>query len=179
MFVFMLLTISVGMNVILAWRVRQMAHVQEARFASGSIEGSTVPPLSVRDMDGNAVTIGYGIDIPTAVYAFSSSCEWCNRNIRSVQALATQGSKRFRFLGIALGPVDAEYLQRARFPFPVYTAPSERSITALHLRGTPQTTVISNGGVVLRSWAGAFGGDTQRQIQAYFGVHLPGIASGD
>jgi hypothetical protein len=46
-----------------------------------------------------------------------------------------------------------------------------------HITGTPRTIVISNEGRVLRDWIGVFVGDTQRDVEQFFGVRLPGLSS--
>ncbi len=43
--------------------------------------------------------------------------------------------------------------------------------------GTPETLVISPTGTVKRVWRGAFTEAVKREVEAYLGVHLPGIIS--
>lgn len=37
------------------------------------------------------------------------------------------------------------------------------------------TLVISPAGTVLKSWVGAYSGSTRQDVEAYFGIALPGL----
>ena len=63
--------------------------------------------------------------------------------------------------------------------FPVYTGLKSDTIQALGLGGTPQTIVISPEGLVLKNWPGAYREQTQREVEDYFQVRLPGLISAD
>ncbi|MGE0887721.1 MAG: hypothetical protein AB7P14_29725 [Blastocatellales bacterium] len=56
----------------------------------------------------------------------------------------------------------------------IYKQPTEEAIEQLGLGSTPQTIVISPEGKVLKNWVGAYG-SSKPEIEAYFGVQLPGI----
>jgi len=68
-------------------------------------------------------------------------------------------------------------LPRLDFHFPVYTGLKTNTTQAYKFGGTPQTLVISSDGHVQKNWMGAYAGATKSEIEAYFEVHLPELAS--
>jgi len=61
----------------------------------------------------------------------------------------------------------------------MYTRLTSETIESLGLGSTPQTIVISAEGRVLKNWKGAYGERVQPDVEAYFGIRLPGLSSGD
>jgi hypothetical protein len=59
---------------------------------------------------------------------------------------------------------------------PVYRDPSDRTREAYRLGATPGMIVVSEEGKVVKHWRGAWLGATQREVEEYFGVKLPGAA---
>jgi hypothetical protein len=57
----------------------------------------------------------------------------------------------------------------------VYVDPAADMYGPYHLGATPATIVISSAGRVLKSWVGAYAGTVKTEVEAYFGVGLPGL----
>jgi hypothetical protein len=49
----------------------------------------------------------------------------------------------------------------------------------LGLESTPQTIIISPDGRVMKNWVGAYGESLRPEVEAYFGIKLPGLTAGD
>jgi hypothetical protein len=56
-----------------------------------------------------------------------------------------------------------------------YSKPTEAFVSSLGLGSTPQTIVISSQGKIEKNWIGAYGDDTKKEVEDYFGVVLPGL----
>jgi hypothetical protein len=69
-----------------------------------------------------------------------------------------------------------QYVAEGHAPFPVYMVRSQDVMQKLSLSGTPEMIVIAPGARVERVWQGAFTGGTQKEIQDFFGVQLPGLS---
>ena len=95
------LAISVALNVLQGTRILRLE--DEAVATTGLSEGSLVPPLPARDLDGRPSVIEYGSSsVPTVLYVFSPSCRWCQANADSVGSLAGQIAHKYRTVGISL-----------------------------------------------------------------------------
>lgn len=58
--------------------------------------------------------------------------------------------------------------------FETFTQPSASVLNRFKLWATPQTLVIAEEGTILKRWQGAFSGDSKKEIEGFFSVHLPG-----
>ena len=92
------------------------------------------------------------------------------------KTLLGKESGEYRFVGLSLS-ADAlpEYVSKNDLKLPVYSGLSNGTKAAYKLSGTPQTIVISPEGRVLQNWMGAYVGKQKDEIEAYFGVTLPGL----
>lgn len=132
-----------------------------------------VPALATRD--GRRITMSYDdFAGPTVFYILSPACKWCERNVDSVNSLSARLRDRARFVTISLsGPGVSGAFPTWPTPSPAYTGDSDRIGRQLRIRSTPTTIVVSNRGVVLAVWEGAYGGAIKSQIERHFGVELP------
>jgi hypothetical protein len=120
-----------------------------------------------------------GVDFakPTILYVFRPSCEWCTRNLANLRAILAGVESRYRVVGLSLDPNLGDYLHRNGLDgLEVFTEPNVDAVTELRLGATPQMIVIAPGGTVVRSWTGALGGIVGKEVEAFLGVSLPGVA---
>jgi hypothetical protein len=174
----LLLTVSVGLNVLLADRVRQLSLVTIGQAQQAQVQvGVFVPPIAAKGLDGHSEKVVYGdSDRPTILYIFTPQCGWCTRNMDNLKALLKAKGQENRFIGLSLSPVGlADYLRIHELTIPVLTELSSETVSAYKLGGTPQTLVISPEGRVLQNWHGAWTKKQQSDIEAFFHVTLPGI----
>jgi hypothetical protein len=179
-FLLLLLLASLSLNVYLGWRVKQLnatAGGPENTFRLAP--GMKVDPITAVDVDGTLHTISYETTAkPTVFYVLSPGCVWCERNQANIDRLAELRGNDFRFIGLSLvEPGLREYVQGHHLNFPMYTRLTPEAIQSLGLGSTPQTIVISPEGRVLKNWTGAYE-RAQPEVEAYFGVQLPGVTSG-
>ena len=174
----LLLVGSATLNVFLAKRVeglrRDLLYVKsENRLAAGA----SVQAIEAKDLDGRPTSIAYANGSrPTVIYVFSPSCRWCAKNLSNIKTLASQVSGQYQFVALSLTTSNLrEYVAGHNFDFPVYSEPAPAAITSYKMGGTPQTIVISEGGKVLKNWYGAYMGGTQKEIEDYFHLRLPGL----
>ncbi len=173
-----MLVASVVLNVMLSLRVRELTAKQDAARADRELQvGTVVPPIAAKRLDGRSETIAYaGSDRPTVLYIFTPQCEWCTRNLDNLRTLVSRKGEGYRFIGISLSKEGLEnYVTEHQVPFPVYTDIPKGAGEAYKMGGTPQTVVISPQGKVIQNWVGAYAGEQQSHVEAYFDVTLPGI----
>ena len=117
-----------------------------------------------------------GIDRPTVVFVIAPTCGWCTKNIMNMRALAEQAKDRYRFVGFSLSSDKLlNYVKENKLEFPVFTDLPYIPTRQYKLGGTPQTFIVSPNGEVIKTWTGAYADKTQKEVEAYFGVSLPGI----
>jgi hypothetical protein len=159
---------SVGMNIRL---YRERSRPAAAR---GPDPGTTVRPFSARNVaNGVLETVRLDPTRPTALYVFTSSCPWCQRNAANIRALAEQRQDKYRFVGLLLS--DEGQMEGPPFPFPVYGGMGPETREAYRLGAIPQMILVGPDGRVLKTWTGAFAGPVAREIEGYFDVRLPGV----
>jgi peroxiredoxin len=172
------LVVSVTLNVVLAHRVRTITHAQSERIAERLLAvGTTVPAIVAKRLDGQEESISYGeVNLSTVLYIFTPPCTWCARNMDNLKTLLDKERGQYRFIGLSLS-ADAlqEYVAKNDLKLPIYSGLSNETKAAYKLSGTPQTIVISPEGRVLQNWMGAYVGDQQKQVEAFFHVSLPGL----
>jgi hypothetical protein len=172
------LVVSVAINVLLAHKVRGMAYASSARMSEYQLKpGIRVPPITASLLGGEEETISFGsADRPTVLYFFAPTCTWCARNMGNLKMLVDQENGKYRFIGLSLSEEGlAEYVSKNELKLPVYFGLSTEARKAYKLTGTPQTIVISPEGKVLQNWMGAYVGEQQSQVEAFFHVSLPGL----
>ncbi len=138
-----------------------------------------VDPVTALGPDGKPFTISYnGTNKPTVFYVISPSCIWCKRNQANIDKLTDTKANDFRFIGISLvEPGLKEYVEEHRLKIPIYTGLTRESIQSLGLGSTPQTIVVSPEGKIVKVWMEAYVEKIQSDVEAYFGVQLPGLTS--
>ncbi|HEX5875430.1 MAG TPA: TlpA disulfide reductase family protein [Pyrinomonadaceae bacterium] len=177
-FVLLLLAASLALNVYLGWKLRQGSPNTRQNTVTLS-PGMKIDPVTVVTLDGIQHTISYeNTNKPTVLYVLSPACIWCDRNNANFKRLSELRAKDFRFIGLSLAePGLKAYVDAHHLKFPVYTRLTTESINALGLGSTPQTIVISPDGRVLKNWIGAYLDPLRPEVEAYFGITLPGLTS--
>jgi len=168
------LLISAGVNV----GIGRMIITSHSRPATVDVApGTLMPPLRAVDRSSTATVINYSdVSIPTIVYVFSPKCGFCQKNAENMAALARLTSGRYRLIGIStITDGLTDFVEQTNITFPVYTKPDPSVGKAYRLAGTPHTFVIGPDGRLKQAWAGAYIGQVQSKIEAYFSVKLPGI----
>jgi peroxiredoxin len=174
----LVLVASVALNVLLAYRVRDLATGRSARAVDYRLKtGTVVPAIEAKRLDGKQSLISYkDAKQPTVLYVFTPPCIWCARNMDNFKTLLDQEKGNYRFIGVSLSETGlAEYVGKNALNIPVYSGLSPETRRAYKLGSTPQTIVVSADGEVLQDWAGAYVGEQQKQIEAFFHVTLPGL----
>jgi peroxiredoxin len=174
----LLLIASVTLNVLLAYRLHSFTQDQSVKLSARLLTvGTTVPPIIGKQVDGRQARISYqATNQSTVLYVFTPPCLWCARNMDNFKALAGKESTAYHFIGISLSDQGlAEYVAKNDLKLPVYSGLSPEALKTYKLGSTPQTIVISPEGKVLQDWVGAYVGDQQSQVEAFFHVKLPGL----
>lgn len=172
------LAVSVALNVLLAHRVRSVSHERSARIAEKQLKiGTTVAPIQAKRLGGQQEVVSYqDTNQPTVLYVFTPPCSWCARNMDNFKALLDKERSGYRFIGVSLTDQDlAEYVTKNELKLAIYSGLSLETLKAYKLGSTPQTIVVSPEGKVLQDWAGAYVGEQQKQVEAFFHVNLPGL----
>jgi peroxiredoxin len=152
----------------------------ELRSAGSLNLGNKAPPIQAKDIEGRLATITHqGNDSPSILYIFTPTCNWCSRNLDNIKTLFARTKSNYRFVGISLSSDGLrEYVAQRGLDFPIYSDLTGES-ALVYKCGTPRTLVVSPGGMILRSWPGAYTGDLQREVEEYFGTCLPGVAGNE
>jgi len=177
LFLLALLLVSLSLNLYLGVKLKSAPRVSAEPSTPKLNAGMTVRPITVTNAVGKEERITYSdAAIPTVLYVFSTSCGWCERNTKNINAVTNLRKNSFRFIGLALSDQDlAGYVDSHHLDFPIYRKVSPESIEMLGLASTPQTIVIGSDGKVLKNWVGAFTSRVQPEIEQFFEVHLPGL----
>jgi hypothetical protein len=175
-FLLLLLAASLFLNVYLGWRVKQGPSVPDPDKLS---TGMKIDPVPAVGLDGKPSTISFAdTNKPTVFYVLTPSCIWCRRNEANIQRIVETKANEFRFIGLSLADSGLkEYIDEHNLKFPVYSGLKEETIQALGLGGTPQTIIVSPEGQILKVWKGAYAENLRPEVEAYFGIQLPGLVS--
>lgn len=168
---------SLGFNGLQGFRILNLENAIEAPRSGAALEeGAHLPPLDLRDGYAKRLVIGYGsVPKATLLYVYSASCPWCERNAASFRTLAAHAKGTFRLVGLSLSPDGIENSgDLCGTDVPVYT-PSPSTLKDYHLGKTPMTILVSQSGVVLKVWSGAYTGALQASIESYFHLKLPSL----
>jgi len=179
-FLLLLLLGSLSLNVYLGWRIKQASTTSGVPQNTFTLSpGMKIDPFAAVGLDGKQQTISYAAtDKPTVFYVLSPTCVWCERNKANIEKLVELKGNDYQFIGLSLTEAGLkEYAEGHHLKFPIYTRLTSKTIDSLGLGGTPQTIVISPEGLVLKNWKGAYAELTQPEVEAYFGLRLPGLPS--
>lgn len=170
------LAASLGLNVVQRAAIQKLESSLDAANSLPQLrDGMAVSALAARDLSGHDVLLGFDDRVSTVFYVFGPSCIWCERNLVSINQLASRPDGRFRFIGITTASRKdvTTYLGTRKVAFPVYADVSPRSAREYRLGITPQTIVVGKGGEVLKVWSGAFTGSVKPEVEAFFSIQLP------
>lgn len=181
-----MLVVSLGINIALAWSVtardseivRLTETVLQLKDEARLARGTDLPPLEGEDAEGESWYLDWTDSRdPTLLYAYSSTCTWCAKNLENIRLLGDMIRSGYRVIGLSLSPTPVTERPREveLLGFPVLFELSEASLQAYRLGGTPQTLLISTDGTLMKSWTGAYTGRLQAEIEEYFSVRLPGL----
>lgn len=173
-----LLMCSLGVNLLLARKVASLkAQVSLMRSERQLSEGDQVPSIPARDLQGQTAVLDYGgTNLPTVLFVITPRCQWCTKNIMNMRTLVEKAGDRYRFVALSLDSEKlTEYVTEHKLNLPIYTELPYGPLHQYKLGGTPQTIVVSPEGVVMKTWSGAFADETQKDVESYFQVRLPGI----
>lgn len=169
---FAVLSASLSLNVLLGWRL----HAGGTARPGGIQVGTTLPTMSVVDVNGKASSVAFTGPQGTLLYVMSPSCIWCERNFANISKLAEAKGQSYRFVGISNSDKRLnEVLTRKALPFPVYVVKDQARMMQLGLEATPQLALIKPGGKVDKVWVGAWDAAAQEEIETMFAMSLPGL----
>lgn len=174
---FIMLATSVGVNVLLARRIRQFQPPKVGSLPHEEIKiGTAVPAITGKRLDGQSETIAYTGERFTVLYVFRPNCIWCARNANNFKTLLAAKGLEDRFIGLSLSDEGlAEYVKTNNLTIPILTSLSAETKKAYLLGGTPQTLVVSPQGRILKNWPGAWKDKSQSEVETFFHVKLPGL----
>ena len=173
-----LLVCSLAINLVLARRVSSLRrNISLIKAESRLALGDTLPAVVAKDPEGRTAILDYSeTQLPTVVFIFTPTCDWCTKNIMNMRALVENAGSRYRFVGMSLSSDKlVDYVKENKLQFPIYTDLPFLTMREYKPGGTPQTLVVTPKGQVIRIWSGAFAEDLQREVEDYFSVKLPGI----
>ncbi len=181
-FLILLLILSSILNLFLALEIKNLKsnltlfrnEIKEHQIILGKI----VSPLNVQNLKGENITLKYSdVSKPTILYVFSPDCVWCERNLQNIKYLYEKTQNQYRFVGLSLQRESGmKYVEEKDIMFPVYLNPSDFNLREYNFRATPSTYIISQEGIVLSYWSGAYGGKAQNNIEEFFKIKLPGLS---
>ena len=142
--------------------------------------GTAMPPITGRDLAGNAVTLAVtGTGKPTLLYAFTTACPWCKRNVPNINAIAAAKRSEYQVVGLALESdpsLVTAYISKYSLALDTVVLPGETTTAAYRLGGVPTTILLSTQARVGALWTGAYSGDIGDEIAKKLAVTLPGMA---
>lgn len=179
--IIVLLLSSIFLNLLLSFEIKNLKNklslVSNETKAHQLTLGKIVKPLTVQDLNGNDLSIDYkNSDQPTIIYIFSPDCAWCDRNLQNIKDLYEKTQKQYRFIGVSVQRDSAvKHSEEKGILFPVFYNPSDLSRIEYNIRSTPSTYVISPDSKIIKFWAGAYDNATQKDVEDFFQVNLPGL----
>jgi peroxiredoxin len=178
-----LVGLSLTATAVMAIRVNTLAAaLKAARPASAEplAIGAAAPAFGGKLLGGSDIEVRYSdVKVPTVLYVFTPQCGWCKRNadnLRRIAELSRLG--RIRLIGVSLTNLKlTDYVAEQHFSFPILTDVPGKTIREYALGGTPQTIVVSPDGRVIKNWSGAYSNGTEKEVEQYFGISLPGLSA--
>jgi peroxiredoxin len=172
-FVLVLLVLSLGLNVRLGWKVKELTPVPQPDKAIGV----QVAGFTASDLEGKTTDISFNTGKPTVIYYMNPMCMWCKANAASFNTLAHALSERARILVLSRSAdnIDRFLADTPQSGNKVLIVNSQKLIDDLGLTATPQTFVINSAGRVEHHWVGAYDRQNRTEIEKFFSVRLPDI----
>ena len=158
-----------------ALQARKIQDLSEPDVSVRSRVGQMAEPVTGVTPEGLPKTVRFAGGLPTVVYFFSPSCDWCKRNWANVSTLAHASAGRFRFVGVTEATGLRAFAQDQGLDFELLGGISSASRRALGLVATPHTVVVSSEGRISQEWDGAFEPRRERSVEDFFGIELPGL----
>jgi AhpC/TSA family len=174
-----ILFVSLSVNLLLAYRIRQGNQPGAWVKAAPLPAGTAVPPIKAQSLDGEEVTISFkDSSQPLVIYIFTPQCSWCVRNQDNLKTIVALKHEFYRFIALSLTDKGVQqYLAENRINIPVFINPKDEAQEQYRLGSTPQTIIVSPDGKVLQNWVGAYTGVRQAEVERFFGVSLPGLSA--
>jgi hypothetical protein len=171
------MAISLAGNVIQGWKLKSLMSLVPRSEAH---TGMFVLRLNARSVQGSIQPLLFGQGTTVILYIFKPGCHWCAANVENIRSFSRQRSGDTRFIGIATTREGLPAsLEKLPLPFPVYVLDDRSELEKVDFLGTPQTVEIAPSGKIVNNWAGAFQPSTAAAIEERFGIHLPGLVSGE
>jgi hypothetical protein len=177
LFLPLLLTLSLALNVTFGWVIRGLRQDAVAVRAAGFHAGDSVAAMPT--IEGTNAHASFNVQRPTLLYVFSPQCKWCDANYANMRAVYEAANSQYDFVGVTQNTTGLdEYLKRQPFPGRVIVADGSRlpAEQANDLGVTPQLLVVDQSGAIQRAWAGALFGAKLAEAEAFFKAKLPGVA---
>jgi hypothetical protein len=182
-FILGLLALSLAGNVFAVTAIARPSFVSLPRSASAGAANRAEQVLSAvegLDLSGQPVRVAFDDSRSTVLYVFTTACPWCKRNIANINALAKAIARDYRVIGVALEADPSRvsaYIRDFGLDIPTVILPNQQTRAVLQLAGVPETIVVGAGGLVSRSWKGAYVATTASEIEQMFAARLPGLAT--
>ncbi len=173
-----LLVLSVAVNVSLATRVTTLNAAVKSLEEEGQLQaGAKVPQVDGTLLNGASTTVRFDESAaPTLLYVMRPTCSWCQRNNANLRALISGAGTKYRVVVLSLVADGTEdYKNKYQIDAPFVTNLSEQTKQAYHLGGTPQTILVSNSGVVVKDWVGAYTGHLGQEVSGALQISFPGL----
>jgi hypothetical protein len=165
---------SLGLNVFFGIAREQQSSAAAQSPPSLIAEGTPAPKFEGTSLSGARVTLDYAKQQRTTLlYVFSPTCQWCEKNLPNIRAIA-KARPDLHVIGVNLGPPVDEKLARDQ-PFAEILKPTSSTARAYRFSGTPSTILISSAGKVMKAWSGAYTGRTAQDVSETLAVVLPGL----
>ncbi len=169
---------SLAANVGLGLKLRQPPD-DRGRPPKALSVGRQVPEIPVTDRHGRGQPLTLGGALPSVLYVQSEECVWCRRNLANIRVLAAASTGRYQFKGLSLS-ASREKVTAEETLLGFEVVGLERpTAQEFGLAATPTLIVVSADGRVEKIWGGALSGALQGEVEAYFGVRLPGLQRED
>jgi len=163
----------------LSYRLYTTRSTTVEQRALASVVGRKIAPLTGLSRSGTVKRLDWGSpdSRTTVIYAFSPTCVWCARNLPNLKALLAIPRSRLRIVGLSLSGQGLEdYLEVNGLQFDeVLHGVNSIDLVQDGLVATPTTMVVSAQGVVRKYWRGAYLQRSQPEVEAFFGLKLPGL----
>lgn len=154
-------------------------YVHPESLPSSPKAGEHLPALNATDLSGKKTTVSWKENRQVLMYVFEADCYWCDLNVNNIISLHDQLSGRVDFIGVALSPQNlGTSLAKHKYPFPIVVRQNDPRIRPFFL-GTPAMYLVSPAGVIQTAWEGALTGKRRQEVEARFGVTLPGVSDDD